>query len=289
MTRRPLLTPDRPAAVVTRGCLKFMAQLADDAVDLGVASPPYETQRTYRRGYRLERMGWLAEWAPVFHEQLRVTRGPVCWVIANTHRGGRESLIVERLKVALDDAGVYVHPNYLYERYSTPGKRRYARDILETVVVASKSWPLPYLDEKAAGGPPKHRRGGDFSHRTAAGGRVAGKPYPAVERCMAVNVIRGPVGGGHMAATPEQSRLAEQGQAPYPEWLVAPLIETFCPPGGVVLDPLCGTGTTLTAARRLGRRAVGCDRDKTQTAIARRRLELLAREMAAGTAEGVAR
>ena len=36
-----------------------------------------------------------------------------------------------------------------------------------------------------------------------------------------------------------------------PEGIVRPLIEYSCPPGGLVLDPFCGSGTTLVVAREL--------------------------------------
>ncbi len=50
------------------------------------------------------------------------------------------------------------------------------------------------------------------------------------------------------------------------------LIGACCPPGGTVLDPCCGSGTTLEAAARLGRHAVGCDISQAAILIARRRL-----------------
>ena len=37
-----------------------------------------------------------------------------------------------------------------------------------------------------------------------------------------------------------------------------PILAT-CPKGGLMLDPFCGTGTTLLAARNLGRKSVGID------------------------------
>jgi len=47
--------------------------------------------------------------------------------------------------------------------------------------------------------------------------------------------------------------------APFPEELVGRAIAAACPPGGVVLDPFAGSGTTLQVARRMGRRFLGCD------------------------------
>ncbi len=43
-------------------------------------------------------------------------------------------------------------------------------------------------------------------------------------------------------------------------------------PGDLVLDPLCGSGTTCVAARRLGRRFVGIDLNPEFCALAERRL-----------------
>ena len=47
--------------------------------------------------------------------------------------------------------------------------------------------------------------------------------------------------------------------ATFPEKLIEPCILAGCPPGGVVLDPFLGSGTTAAVARRLGRRCVGIE------------------------------
>ena len=53
------------------------------------------------------------------------------------------------------------------------------------------------------------------------------------------------------------------------------LVRACCPPGGVVFDPCCGSGTTLAAARAAGREAVGCDASERAVAVTTARLAAL--------------
>lgn len=51
-----------------------------------------------------------------------------------------------------------------------------------------------------------------------------------------------------------------------------PLIECFCAPEGVVLDPFCGSGSTLVAAHASGRSYIGIELNGDYYATAQRRL-----------------
>ena len=66
------------------------------------------------------------------------------------------------------------------------------------------------------------------------------------------------------SALPQSERTKHvHGLHPYlgkfPPQLAEALIGRHCPAGGLVLDPFCGSGTTLVEAVGLGRHAVGCD------------------------------
>jgi len=59
-----------------------------------------------------------------------------------------------------------------------------------------------------------------------------------------------------------------------PERLLERIVRATTLEQGRVLDPMCGSGTTLAVAERLGRRWVGVDRSPVAVAIAKRRLGL---------------
>ena len=60
------------------------------------------------------------------------------------------------------------------------------------------------------------------------------------------------------------------------EWLVT----LITPPGGLVLDPFAGTGTTLQAARDKGFRAIGVEQDPDY-------IRLIETRLATAAADGV--
>jgi DNA modification methylase len=58
-----------------------------------------------------------------------------------------------------------------------------------------------------------------------------------------------------------------------PVGVLQPLIETFSQPGSLVLDPFCGSGSTLVAASRSNRRFIGIELDPTHHTTATRRIQ----------------
>lgn len=81
------------------------------------------------------------------------------------------------------------------------------------------------------------------------------------------NLLKIIVGGGVMGHP-----LAHENEAPFPEALPEFFIKSFCKPGGRVLDPFSGSGTTVAVARKLGRIGIGCDLRMSQCQLGVRRL-----------------
>jgi hypothetical protein len=108
----------------------------------------------------------------------------------------------------------------------------------------------------------------DRTHtKRLADGTMETQGYNAPVLANPGNVIDIIVGGGVMGHP-----LAHENEAPFPEKLPEFFIKSFCPPGGRVLDPFSGSGTTVAVAQHLGRFGYGCDLRMSQCQLGRRRL-----------------
>jgi site-specific DNA-methyltransferase (adenine-specific) len=131
------------------------------------------------------------------------------------------------------------------------------RDVTERVVVASKGRFGRALS-------PKHRRAAGLPHESSIG----------ADDFMALTL--------DVWEFPPESAVRVQHPAPFPVELPQRLMELYTYRGDLVLDPFCGSGSTLVAALRSGRDAVGYDLDPAYVTLARARVAEEAED--AGTA-----
>jgi len=70
---------------------------------------------------------------------------------------------------------------------------------------------------------------------------------------------------------PEDTQKRSEHFAPYPADLCRTPILATCPAEGIVLDPFCGTGTTMMVAQQLDRKSIGIDISEDYLQVARGR------------------
>jgi DNA modification methylase len=77
-------------------------------------------------------------------------------------------------------------------------------------------------------------------------------------------------GTGNVLSAPRQEPVDHP--SPKPLGLMERLLAVVTPPGGEVVDPFAGSGTTLVAAKTMGRRAIGVELDERYCEVAAARL-----------------
>lgn len=73
--------------------------------------------------------------------------------------------------------------------------------------------------------------------------------------------------------TPRKEKTEGRHPTQKPVYLLTRMIEASTEEGAVVLDPFCGSSTTGVAAKRLGRRYIGIDREREYIELSVRRLK----------------
>jgi hypothetical protein len=254
----------------------WLAGLPERGVDLVMFSPPYFGARRLKEGgvplpQPATLSGWVDWLVAVAAQCRRVCRGLTVMVVEGWTKDHLYHPAPALLEAALFQRGFFLRKTCVYGRYGIPGSggKDYWRNDWEPVVVfASERGRLPWADPLAFGRPPRFPAGGNPSHRNREGDRVNGRPYTPPELSNPGNFVWvGASGGGHLG-----HKSAHDSEAPYCEELAERFILSFCPPGGVVLDPMCGSGTTLAVALKHGRRALGADVRPSQVELSRKRV-----------------
>lgn len=296
--------------IILGDCLDVMREMPAKSVNLTFCSPPYEDARLYGElEYQLAGKDWVAWCVERYLQCIRVTNGLVAWVVQGRTKKYRWSATPALLIAALHEAGVNLREPCIFWRSGIPGSGGpdWLRRDWEWIVCASQPGKLPWSDNTAMGVPPKYKKGGDPTHRTVDGKRIRiaegkGKgikrgtnrglnknceqeqvgsevveyqPYIPPKLANPGNVIDetdfdAPLlrcAGGHLG-----SALAHENEAPFPMTLAEWFIRSFCPPGGIVLDPFSGSGTTAATASQLDRRFIGIDARQSQVDLATKRL-----------------
>ena len=247
------------------GDARNMADLPDNCVALVVTSPPYFAGKQYEEalgegaipGSYVEFLAMLRD---VFAECKRTLEpgGRIAVNVANLGRKPYRSLAADVITILQDDLGLLLRGEVVWQKaegasgscawgsFRSPANP-VLRDLTERVIIASKG-----RFDRAKG---------------AAARRDAG--LPSVATLTNDEFLDATLDVWRIA--PESARRV-QHPAPFPVELPERLIHLYTYENDLVLDPFLGSGTTLVAAARTGRRGVGYDLDPAYVEIAAARL-----------------
>jgi site-specific DNA-methyltransferase (adenine-specific) len=271
------VTPHEPGVSCLVGDARRMDSVADDSVALVVTSPPYFAGKQYeeeldREGVPGSYIEYLELLRDVFAECKRALEpgGRIAVNVANLGRKPYRSLAADVTTILQDDLRLLPRGEIVWQKGEGAsgscawGSFRSAanpvlRDVTERIVVASKGRFGRALI-------PKDRRAAGLPHESSIG----------ADDFMALTL--------DVWEFPPESAVRVQHPAPFPVELPQRLMDLYTFRGDLVLDPFCGSGSTLVAALRTGRDAVGYDLDPAYVALARARV---ADDLSGADAEGV--
>ncbi|HVX15930.1 MAG TPA: DNA methyltransferase [Pirellulales bacterium] len=251
----------RTNSVVQGDCRDLISRLPDNSVDLVFTSPPYADQRkghyqgVSERLYPLFTREWMAALWPKLSEL-----GSVLIVIDPHVDQGVLADYVLRTRLALRESGWNEHQTQIWlKRDRGPlGRKDWPRHCYEEILWFSKS-KKPFCDPKASGRATKYLTMNGYKYSRWTTGGKPGK----VGIAKVTNVWDVPVGS---------NAKGNSHPAQFPVALPQAMIPTFCRPAGCVLDPFCGSGSSLVAAKMLGRSFVGFEIEEKYCQLATRRL-----------------
>ncbi|GAB4538566.1 MAG: adenine-specific DNA-methyltransferase [Anaerolineales bacterium] len=252
--------------ILQADCLEALKKLPAESVDLTAFSPPYDGIRDYKKN-------WSFDFLALGRELFRVTKdgGAAIVVIGDGTKDFAKSLTSFRLAVGWVDAiGWRLFETVIYKRDGNPGawwRQRFRVDHEYILIFFKGKKPKSFHKEHLMI-PSKH----------------AGKTYSGTDRLTnggfkliqkkTVNPLkcRGTV-WQYAASNTEGNRLKLQHPATYPDKLASDLILCFSEPGDLILDPMCGSGTTCVMARQNGRQYLGIEISKEYCEIAKKRIK----------------
>ncbi len=251
------------------GDARKMDAVDDGCVALVVTSPPYFAGKQYEE--ELDRVGvpssyleYLDLLRDVFAECKRKLEpgGRIAVNVANLGRKPYRSLSADVIKILQDDLRLLLRGEVIWQKGEGAsgscawGSFRSAanpvlRDITERVIIASKG-----RFDRALSVKERQRKGYPFENSLSS------------DEFMAATL--------DIWEIPPESAKRVRHPAPFPVELPERLIRLYTYTNDLVLDPFMGSGSTLVAAAKVGRRHVGYDLDPAYVDIARSRVRALA-------------
>ncbi len=243
-------------------CVDFLQQnIANNSIDLTITSPPYDNLRNYN--------GYIFDFESVANELFRVTKkgGVLVWVVGDKIKNGNRSLTSFRQALYFQEIGFNVHDIMIYAKKNTPFMRSNAyTNAYEYMFVLSKNKPKTFNPIKE----PTVRNGFEMLVFNKGADAKNNKVLKELKKEKTKNNIwYYAVGLGGSTKDKE----AFEHPAVFPEQLALDHILSWSNEGDLILDPMCGSGTTCKMAFLCNRNFIGIDISEQYINVAQKRIK----------------
>lgn len=251
--------PSESVVVYAGDCLDLLKSIPDDSLQLVVTSPPYNIGKEYEKRLHLD--SYLQQQARVITECARVLspRGSICWQVGNyVDKGAIIPLdtvlypIFANLDLRMRNRIIWHFEHGLHCSHRFSGR-------YETIIWFTKSDDYVFnLDPVRV--PQKYP--GKKYFKGPKAGQYSGNPL-------------GKNPGDLWVIPNVKSNHVEKTEHPcqFPVELVERLVLSLTNQGDWVLDPFLGTGTSVIAAIRHGRRGAGAETVPKYVELTRQRIQ----------------
>jgi len=258
---------DEWTTIYNGDCREVLPDL--EGVDLVVTSPPYDELRTY------EGIKWDLETFKQIASGLKdklFDGSVIVWIVGDSSINGSETGNSYRQVLYFLDLGLNLHDTMIYAKNGPayPSQDKYYQ-VFEHMFVFSKGKPKTinlikdrfnrWANQKWSAGRTRRNKEGELQYQDWY--KNEGSQYG-----VRFNIWEYNVGYGYQA----ECNIAYQHPAIFPLDLAKDHISSWTNPGDIVLDPMSGSGTTLKAAKDLGRRSIGIEISEKYCQIAVERL-----------------
>jgi site-specific DNA-methyltransferase (adenine-specific) len=253
--------------IICGNCVDLMKLMPSSIIDLVVTSPPYDNLRDYQ--------GYIFQFEEIAKELYRIIKkgGIVVWVVGDKIKNGDRTLTSFRHALYFQEIGFNVHDIMIYRKKNTPFMRSNAyTNCYEFMFVLAKGSPNTFNPLKT-----KTIRNG--KEKLVANKKTDGinnKVWGELKTEKTLtNIWEYAVGLGGST----NDRIAFKHTAIFPEKLAEDHILSWSNKDDLVLDPMCGSGTTCKMAKVNGRKYIGMDISENYCMISNERLEMADKQM----------
>ena len=250
--------------IIQGDCIDIMKTFEDESVDLVVTSPPYDNLRNYN--------GYKFNFENIVRELFRVIKkgGVVVWVIGDATINGNETGTSFKQALFFREVGFNIHDTMIFRKKNPIPqiyRKRYNNEF-EYMFVFSKGAVKTHnpimIDCLHAGLQLNGTTYKNYSKNVQVREKMA---KPVKDKKIKGNIWEYVVGKN------KEDQEAKGHPAPFPCQLAEDHILSWSKKGDLILDPMCGSGTTCKVSKKLGRNYIGIDASKEYCKIAEERLK----------------